>query len=220
MKTLLIVGAGRSYPDKETIKKLIKDEPFILSVDGGYDFLSLNDIRPDLFLGDFDSISNIDSGFIERMEAGGRLLKYPVKKDMTDMELAINWAYDKGFKKIYVLGALGTRMDHGLININLISFFTRKGLDIKIYSEHNIISYLCEGSYRLDLPPAGFYTSFIAYPSPVTISLKGFEYNLDRAILVPDSSLAISNHIIDEDNLVTIEEAGGGGVICLHSLDK
>lgn len=218
-KRALIVGAGSSHPEEEEIKKILKKKPFIISVDGGYDFLAAEKIKADLFLGDFDSAHNIPPDIFRQAEEEGRLLKFPAKKNMTDMELALEWVKNEAFSEITILGGLGSRLDHGMTNLLLMAEYTLKGLKVEILSKHNRIFFLPEGSYCLDLWEACYYISFIAYPRPVILSLSGFEYELDKKKLLPSSSLAISNHIKVSDNLVKVEEAGGGGVFCFYSKD-
>lgn len=217
MKKLLIVAAAASFPNKKVLDKIFKDDPFIISVDGGYDFLAAYDRKADLFLGDFDSVHSMSKKSFNELEKEGKIIKFPVKKDMTDMELALEWAYDHGYKELKILGGLGSRLDHSLANISLMVSFTLKGMEIELISEHNRIFYFKRGSHKLPLPEIGYYTSFIAYPNRVLLSLKGFEYELDKRELELGSSLAISNHIISEDNEVRVD---GDGLICIYSADK
>ncbi|MBR2432244.1 MAG: thiamine diphosphokinase, partial [Clostridia bacterium] len=75
MKTCYIVGAGEFYgeftPDSDDL---------VIAADGGYDSLLNRGIRPDVLIGDLDSIKEMPNGI--------ELIRHPVKKDETDMHLA------------------------------------------------------------------------------------------------------------------------------------
>jgi thiamine pyrophosphokinase len=55
------------------------------------------------------------------MEKGGRLLQYPAEKDQTDLELALDYAIQQGFREILIIGALGGRLDQTLGNLSLLT---------------------------------------------------------------------------------------------------
>ena len=59
--------------------------------------------------------------------------KYPVKKDESDLELAIRHSVGMGFTKIIIVGALGGRVDQTLANINLLTNPEWRGLDLILF---------------------------------------------------------------------------------------
>ena len=117
MSSALIV-AGGAVDLTQLQEELAKQPEIIIAADGGGTALAALKVYPDLLLGDLDSIaSEIVSDF--RLH-GVELQIFPTNKDQTDLQLALEYAYQKGFKNIRVLGALGGRLDHTLGNLGLL----------------------------------------------------------------------------------------------------
>ena len=73
---------------------------------------------PDYILGDFDSI---DKKVLEKYKTQ-KITIYELKpeKDFTDTEEAINLAIKLKSSEFVIIGAIGTRIDHVLANINVL----------------------------------------------------------------------------------------------------
>ena len=105
-----------SYPKQHLsfYRKLCRGK-FKIAVDGGYSFFKQAKIKPDIIIGDFDSLR-------KELVRGVNLLSFPVKKDATDSELAVSYCIDMGFKSIdIVMPAIG-EPDHflGLLSLLLM----------------------------------------------------------------------------------------------------
>ena len=74
MKCILI-GAGEYNGDMI----LKEQDDLVIAVDGGYDLLGNQKDKVDLLIGDFDSIYKIPKNVT--------IIKYPKRKDYTDMDL-------------------------------------------------------------------------------------------------------------------------------------
>lgn len=68
--------------------------------------------------GDFDSIDKSD--YIGLKAAGVEMIGYPAEKDMTDSELAVEIAINRGCSRVILLGAIGSRLDHSISNLFLL----------------------------------------------------------------------------------------------------
>ena len=99
---VLIVAAGKKPSDK-LIEKYAKIADYIIAADGGAEILLENDIEPDLFAGDCDSVSK---EFLRRLDDMEKVI-LPVRKDKTDLEEALDCAIRRGASNIFILGALG-----------------------------------------------------------------------------------------------------------------
>ncbi len=90
-----------------------------IAADGGLYHCRNCDLVPDILIGDFDSVS------AEMLEDYRRrqctVLEFPVDKDATDLELAVNTAIERGSSVIHLFGVLGGRWDMSLANILLLS---------------------------------------------------------------------------------------------------
>ena len=99
----------------------------VLAVDGGFAHLESIGVAPDVALGDFDSLGYIpDAPCVER---------HPVMKDATDLELALDWLWRKGYKSAVVYGALGGRLDQTMATQQTLMHFARCGMEVAAVGE-------------------------------------------------------------------------------------
>jgi thiamine pyrophosphokinase len=176
----------------------------LIGADGGALFLAENSLRPDVALGDFDSVTAEELQLIRRM-SGETLDCDPVDKDYTDTELAFRLALSKRPRQIELIGALGTRFDHSLANVHLLKTASDCGVDAVIADEYNVIRLVSD---QLVLNNAGYpYVSLLPLTPVVRgITLSGFRYPLDEAALEIGQSLGISNVLEDKLGIVRIRE--------------
>ena len=92
---------------------------FVIAADKGLVHLEAQGIRPDLIVGDFDSLG--------RVPAGDNILRHPVEKDDTDTMLAVKTALDRGMGTIVFYGCLGGRLDHTYANFQTLTYLARHG---------------------------------------------------------------------------------------------
>lgn len=197
---IIIVSGGNLH--KEALE-IIEAGDVIVGADRGALFLLRHGIRPDLAIGDFDSVSFEE---YEEIQAGSDLLITcdPVMKDYSDTEMAFNWAVERRPESIIMLGALGSRFDHSLASIHLLRKAKQHGIQCKIVDEHNEIHLT---DRRLEVRKGHFTAcSLLPLTLEVTgITLAGFQYPLNNAKLDMGQSLGVSNVIIDEVAQITID---------------
>lgn len=192
MKVIHIVAGGPSFC-LPVLKRKSVDEIWF-GVDGGIEHLTTAGIKPDYAIGDFDSISLAAKNSLSKSS----IKQYPREKDETDLELALIYALKEKPQEIYIYGATGGRLDHGIINLQLLV----KGLEtltsIYIIDHKNRITLRNPGDY--DIFASQFkYISFLSMYEIVTdLTLQGFKYPLKKAKLKNGSSLCISNELIAE----------------------
>ncbi len=92
----------------------------VVAADGGWEKATSLGLRPDLLVGDGDSLP---AGKVAELEAAGVAVEQArVDKDESDAELAVQAALDRGATSIAILGALGgQRFDHALANVGLLA---------------------------------------------------------------------------------------------------
>lgn len=198
----VIIGNGtiRSY---QKIKNYIKKDDFIICADGGINHAAKMSIRPDILIGDFDS-SNPDLVFNDV----GRI-EYPSRKDFTDGELCIKYAVEHGYGEILLLAMTGTRADHTLNNMLMLSQCERGML----VDEYNEIYYL---KNKISIEnKKGMTLSIIPLKGDLTgIITKGLEYPLNNEALYFGESRGNSNVIISDSCEITV--SGGEGLVILN----
>ena len=205
MKTL-IVGGG-SLDGRFLRQYLNTCRPdYIIAADSGLDVLDECGIRPDLILGDFDSVKGKEA--VERYrEEGSEILTFPVEKDFSDSEAALYEAAGRGSTEIDILGGCGGRLDHFLANVLNLRIPLSKGIRARILDEQNEI-FLTDGPLVLKRGGGGYrFVSFLPLFGEVRgLTLRGFRYPLENTrVTAENASLCISNEIISDTAAVLIE---------------
>ncbi len=159
-------------------------------------------------IGDFDSI---DYKELEYLNKHSHLEIHPVKKDETDSELALAFAAQQGFSPLFLVGALGGRIDHSLANIRLLMY---RYDDLILWEEDQRVFVLLEGKHVLSREFK--HVSFLAVKDSV-LSLEGFLYPLTHAVLRVQDIYTTSNTIQQEQGIVTVEK---GKLLCIMTNRK
>ena len=94
-----IVGAAKTG----SLRIDKKETDYIIAADGGYSTLIRENIKPDIVIGDFDSLKIRPNA--------ENILNLPVEKDDTDMLFAVKHALAAGYRTIVLLGGMGGRLD-------------------------------------------------------------------------------------------------------------
>ena len=194
-----------------TLTDRIPDDPYdLIGVDRGALVLAENGRRMKLSVGDFDSVDEKDLSLIA--EYSDEMIRLNPVKDDSDSESAIRLLISRGYDRITLLGGLGGRLDHELVNLKLAEEFAGR---IWLKNEQNLITVLNEGNYEID--PAGYrYVSFFAV-MPSVITLEQMKYPLNERILYPCDLYALSNEITENKGIVRISS---GKVLMIQSDDR
>lgn len=203
MKSALIVTGGQiSHPFlKAEYDKNIYD--IVIGVDSGCDSLYNLSIRPDIMIGDFDSISPEVLNYFKNnngLNNDVKLIAFDERKDFTDTELAIRHLIEhySEVNRVTVLGATGNRMDHTLSTVMMLSGFIDK-LDVIVKDSSNHMSYLKGPSKMLIKKESYEYFSLLAITDQVTgINYEGAKYPLYQATVKLSDTLGVSNEWIDD----------------------
>ena len=208
-KRAFIFAAGEHKADDLKLYKRIKihEDDLILCADGGYDTLALLGTKPDVVIGDLDSVRTTIPPQI-------KTVKYPSDKDKTDLEICIDYAAESGCDSLLILGALGGRVDHSLASLYAMRYALEKGMESMILSAHTRV-YLVSDYLKLSRESFD-YISLIPCTDKVSgVTTSGLKYNLENATLHQSSSLGVSNEFYNNTALIKIEK-GLLFVICLE----
>jgi thiamine pyrophosphokinase len=114
----------------DRLKAKISSSDWIVAVDAGYRHLKVVGLKPDLVLGDLDSLSEMDLQEIQQAKIP--IQRFPPAKDETDLELALNAALDRGCRIIRIACAGGGRLDQLLANLALLARPDLAEIDLRI----------------------------------------------------------------------------------------
>jgi thiamine pyrophosphokinase len=209
----VVIVSGGSLGD--WVLDSIADGDHIIGADAGALFLVRNGIKPDLSLGDFDSVSPEEQ---EEVRAGSldSASFDPIDKNYTDTELALLRALELKPASIVLLGATGSRLDHTLSNIHLLRLAAAQGIPAAVEDAANRVRLLPPGN-RLEISKSRFnHVSLLPLSIEVRgIDLSGFQYPLHNATLEIGQSLGISNVLAAEVGTVTVSE---GWLLVIESI--
>ena len=96
----LVVG---NRPLQSNVIEMAKDT-FVIAADAGADRLLKYNIIPDQVIGDLDSISDKASTKLEEWIVSNKNIQ------KTDLEKAVDFAFEKGATKVTIIGCLGVEL--------------------------------------------------------------------------------------------------------------
>ena len=203
-KTALLILNGELDFGREKLRKKIEEYKIdkIIAVDGGANNARDVEILPNLIIGDLDSITEQNKKYYYQNNV--ELLKFPVEKDQTDSEIAVDYCLKNGINQIFLTAALGGRVDQQLANLNLLEYINELNLEARIISEKIEIALI--SSSRKFVDKKGYRLSLIPQNKIVKgVSIKGCKYNLENHDIKRSESRGISNLIENKQAEVTLE---------------
>jgi thiamine pyrophosphokinase len=162
----------------------------LIAADGGARHCLEAGLHPAFVVGDLDSLEDDQ---IKQLESWGTsFVRYPVRKDQTDLELALELAIEKGADEIMLLGALGVRWDQTIANILLVS--TRPSPRVHIVDGPQELFFLHNGgSIELSGQPGDVVSLIPLVGNALGITTADLEYPLKGEDLVFGSTRGVSN---------------------------
>lgn len=214
LNTIIISGGNIN---ENFFKEVMKKNEFnnVIACDRGLEVLYKCNIKPNYIIGDFDSINkNILENYKKASDI--KIISLNPEKDYTDTHMALKLAIDLNSNDITIVGAIGTRLDHTLANINILKEALDNDVNCKIINENNYIS-LIDKTTIIEKDNRYKYVSLIPITTVATgITLQGFKYSLQNATMKIGESIGVSNEQIDEVARIELKE---GILILLRTKD-
>ncbi len=160
----------------------------VFAVDGGYRYLEEAGIKPDILLGDFDSL--------DRLPEGIRILRHSPEKDDTDMALAAGCALREGCGTFFLYGGMGGRIDHTIANLQLLTGLSRQGLSAYLIGQGFLVTAVTDGALSFSEDASGLISVFCAGETAKGVTEQGLKYTVKDTVLCCDRPLGVSNEFI------------------------
>ena len=211
MKSAIIISGGSL--NTAWLKEWLNTNKYnlIIAVDKGLEALDLLNIEADYIIGDFDSI---DTNVLNKYNKN--VIKLNPEKDFTDTHEGLKLAISLECEKGDIVGAIGTRIDHVLANINILKEPLEKNIKTRIIDENNQI-FLINRSVKIKKDDNYKYLSIIPLTTTVEgITLKGLKYLLNNYILNLGQSIGVSNEQLKEEATIELKK---GILIVIFSKD-
>lgn len=119
-----VIFVGGDEPDPRVVPHLDRAS-MVVAADSGWSHAVALGFTPGVLVGDMDSIAASD---LEAARSGGtELREFPVDKDATDVELALQLALERGSESITVVSGVGDRLDHLMAMLHSLA-----GIDARV----------------------------------------------------------------------------------------
>lgn len=209
MRIVIFANGEFKYP--ELVRSLIQPDDFLIAADGGLNHIKSIGLKPDLVIGDFDSINNdevlrLDEQVIE-------IKRFPVEKNQIDLELAIEEAITRGGDPILITSATGGRLDLTLANVMCLLDSRLAQIDIRLDDGFEEV-FLIRQYASIEGNP-GDIVSLLAVNGAVQgIRTEGLRYPLINEALYPEQSRGVSNVMLAQQARIWVKD---GFLLCIHT---
>ncbi len=188
-----IIGAGPVEP--MALTPAARD--FVIAADAGYLRLGDLSVVADLVVGDFDSMPVQPNH--------PNVVTHPREKDATDMMLAVDEGYNRGYRTFVLFGGLGGRLDHTLANLQTLGDIASRGARAFLLGDGMAATVIRNDSLRFDSGKSGIVSVFCAGEPAYGVTLRGLKYPLTNADLTARIPLGVSNEFTGAAAEVVVE---------------
>ncbi|MBR3125489.1 MAG: thiamine diphosphokinase [Mogibacterium sp.] len=207
-KRRCVIVGGAEIGDYGRARTYLNDSDYLIYCDSGLRHMDGLGILPSLIIGDWDSHDD------PHMEV--ETITLPVAKDDTDTVYAMREGMKRGFKDFLLVGAVGERLDHTLVNTYILTSLENRGchgMIVDDYSEMELVS-----SWTDDAGAGHHGTAFVEdrYPFFSLLALEGeahgvtirnAKFGLEGATIGPDYQYATSNEVLPGKTAeITVED--------------
>jgi thiamine pyrophosphokinase len=165
----------------------------VIAADSGMRHAALLGLTPELWVGDFDSVSDE----LRKANSHVRQEVFPRDKDRTDGELAVEAALRLGATAIVAVGAFGgERPDHAHLHLTQAVRLSEKGIEVLLTSGRHEGTPLIAGRRHAFDYPDGTLFSILAFDALSGLTVTGAKWPLDAVEVPFGASLTISNEVL------------------------
>ena len=207
-----VIFANGNLSSPGTIHSQLRDDDLVIAADGGAKHCRELNLRPDLVIGDMDSITPALIDELKNRDT--QLLIYPEDKDQTDLELALIYALENGASEVLFYGVLGGRLDLTLANLMLLTRDEWESMTLIVKSEPDT-AYLMrdQDAFSITGNP-GDTISLIPLSERVTqVSTQGLRWQLTEIDLIQGNTLSVSNEMLGTSARI---QMGKGKMLLVH----
>jgi thiamine pyrophosphokinase len=206
MKAYIFTGGEILH---EYIAEEITADDLVISADAGYKNASLMGVHTNVLIGDFDSLGEIP-GDVDEVK------QLPVEKDLTDTQISIELAIEKGAEEIIIIGSTSGRFDHALSILAILEKYWESRIPIYIVNGQNRIRFIRNSGFIVVRSQYKYFSILAADEKVKGVSIEGAKYPLKNATLTRKHQFAISNEIEKNCALINVKK---GGIYIIESRD-
>ncbi len=200
MKKCIILANGK--PPKKSLITFFKKKSFdtLICADGGADSALKMRLRPDVIIGDLDSIS---TKALKEYSSVSKIIRLKRQND-TDVEKCLQYAISKNFYEALLVGVTGNRLDHTFCNLGIVLKFFPP-INLSLIAENSFLKPY-KGNVTIKTTPDETI-SLYGFNSKTKITSKGLKYHLKDIALPFGERESTSN--IAKGEKVELKISGG-----------
>lgn len=185
--------------------RLLAGADLVIAADGGARWLRSHGVRPQLVVGDLDSLD--EATLAQLSDAGTTVVRHPTEKEASDTELAVAEALAAGADRIVLLGALGgQRLDHELANLLLLVDSAYAERDLRVMRATTLVRGISgPRTLVLESRPGDTVTLLPLGGDVSGVWTEGLRYPLRGETLVMGRSRGLSNVVSEMPASVQLE---------------
>ena len=168
----------------------LPSDAFIIAADSGYEHAVSSGHQPHLLVGDMDSISA--AHLADARVLGIEIEEHQSNKDLTDTELAVTAALERGATAITIVAGGGDRFDHVIGLLHSLASFSPRALTT-VFIGTARITFTSPGDLRTITTTVNDTVSLIPLGGDVVVSTTGLQWNLTNETLRAFASRGVSN---------------------------
>ncbi len=200
-----VIFANGDLPHPELVPGMLQEGDLLIAADGGARHLADLGLRPQVAIGDFDSLAAAEVEFLTTQ--GVEIVRHPAHKDFTDLELALREAHQRGCDPILVFAALGQRWDQTLANLLLPAAPGLEGVSICLVEGNQEITLLHPQRKAIVSGQPGDTLSLIPVAGDAQgITTSGLEYPLHNETLRFGATRGVSNSLLEPQASIYFEK--------------
>jgi thiamine pyrophosphokinase len=209
---IVLVFANGVIEDTSWIAPHLGRAEAAIAADGGLRHLLALGRRPDVLIGDLDSLPNGVEDSLSEWES--EVIRHPAAKDETDLELALLLAKRRfPDATILIFGGIGGRLDQTLANISLLAHPDLLGHPIR-FVEPREMAWLITGECEIKGSP-GDTVSLIPLGGPARVTeTSGLRWPLRDETLQFGPTRGVSNVMTAARATVLLKS---GMLLCIHA---
>jgi thiamine pyrophosphokinase len=207
LKHFLIIANGPFLP-KAQLEAFMQGKT-VIALDGAADRLQHLNLKPDVILGDFDSLQSPAEHGIQAhqheafVNDRGILIVPAYDQTQTDLQKAIDFCDAQSAQSIDIVCATDGRFDHAISNIRVLKKKYRKHRPLILHVEQQSLIYLKDESYEI-LGKIGDMLGLFGFPHAIANS-QGLKYELVQYVLDFAEQDSSSNQLMQEKALIEIK---------------
>lgn len=186
MKRCVIVG-GADISIYDLINRELREDDFIVFCDSGLKHMGNLKLKPSLIVGDFDSFTD------PKLDV--ETIALPCEKDDTDTMFAVKEALKRGYTDFLLIGVIGARLDHTLVNVYILEYLNKLGARGRIIDDYSEMELIGEGKACVS-DSYSFFSLLSIEGDAHGVCIENAKYNLENADIYCGFQYATSNEVL------------------------